>query len=536
MLNEIICGDNREVLKTFEDNSFDSIVTDPPYDLTTTKRWSNEDSYSKSQSDVGKRFSKGFMGMNWDGTGIAFDFEFWKECLRVLKPGGHLLAFGGTRTYHRMVCAIEDAGFEIRDTIQWIYGSGFPKSLDISKAIDAKFGAKREVIGDKNLHVYKTTEMNNDYGNLRYDFEKTNQLTAPSSEEAKRYSGWGTNLKPANEPIVVARKPIEENTIAENVLKFGTGGINIDGCRIGRNEKDRIDYGINGDENPPHVNCYAERERVEYNPHSGGRFPANVIFECICSPSPTPSQREGGNKPYEYKDKEYEVEGFIKNIKPNSPSNYNDKNLRTVHTNPDCPCYILDQQSGVTKSSGGSGEKSMGALGKNGKYGRYALDRLADNAGGLGDIGGASRFFYVAKASRSEREYGLKEFEKKLFGQSGGALTKLKNGETEYLQEDHIGLNKIKSVGNNHPTVKPISLMKYLIRLVTPPNGKVLDPFAGSGTTGIAAKLEGFDFVGIEKEEDYCLIARARIEAWQVEEVQENLFRQNDGGQVNEAV
>lgn len=532
MLNEIICGDNKELLKTFEDNSFDAIVTDPPYDLTTTRRWGSKDAYSKNQSDVGKRFSKGFMGMKWDGTGIAFDLGFWEECLRVLKPGGHLLAFGGTRTYHRMVCVIEDAGFEIRDTIQWIYASGFPKSLDISKAIDKKFGAEREVVGryqppngtEWYLRQAKNPEVDHAKPTFTSSGTRTLDVTAPTTDEAKQWQGWGTALKPANEPIVVARKPIEEKTIAENVLRYGTGGINIDGCRIGRNENDRTEYGINRDEGSPseNANCFYERERVEYNPHTRGRFPANVIFECICSPHPD----------YVYKNREYEVEGFIKSIKPNSPSNYNDKKLRTVHTDPDCPCYILDQQTKNLQASKGSYKRKNG----NNQFFGLMNNENVDPPNNIVDGRGASRFFYCAKASRSEREYGLKEFKKKLFGQSGGALTKLKNGETEYLQEEHIGLNKIKSVKNNHPTIKPVELMRYLVRLVTPPNGKILDPFAGSGTTGIAAKLEGFDFVGIEKEEDYCLIARARIKAWQPEEVQENLFCQMNGRQVNEVV
>lgn len=197
--------DCREGLKLLEDNSIDSIVTDPPYEL-------------------------GFMGKSWDKTGIAYNVELWHECLRVLKPGGHLLAFGGTRTYHRMACAIEDAGFEIRDQIQWIYGSGFPKSMDISKAIDKKLGAEREVIGQRKV---TSSDLGQSSGWNYLDTSKgVYNYTIPTTDEAKQWDGWGTALKPANEPIVVARKPLSEKTIAENVLKWGTGGINIDDCRI----------------------------------------------------------------------------------------------------------------------------------------------------------------------------------------------------------------------------------------------------------------------------------------------------------------
>ena len=205
MLNSIIHGDCLEVLMTLEDNSIDSIVTDPPYEL-------------------------GFMGKSWDSTGIAYNVELWKECLRVLKPGGHLLAFGGTRTYHRMACAIEDAGFEIRDCIQWLYGSGFPKSLDVSKAIDKKLGAERKTVGLK-PYTNDGSIRGNSYNKGGYERVQL-PITAPATPEAKQWEGWGTALKPANEPIVLARKPLSEKTIAENVMKWGTGGLNIEGCRI----------------------------------------------------------------------------------------------------------------------------------------------------------------------------------------------------------------------------------------------------------------------------------------------------------------
>jgi site-specific DNA-methyltransferase (adenine-specific) len=401
-------------MKGLPDNSIDSIVTDPPYEL-------------------------GFMGKKWDSTGIAYNVELWQEVLRVLKPGGHLLAFGGTRTYHRMACAIEDAGFEIRDCIQYLYGSGFPKSMDISKAIDKKAGAERKVIGQlkRNDRVLPSGQ-GGYHGRLHEQYQEKGRelikldITAPSTDEAKQWDGWGTCLKPANEPIVVARKPISEKTIAENVMKWGTGGLNIDGCRI---ESNNMPKGCNGtgfasimktnvEQGYRPLDYYEEQDGFKYTPSELGRFPANVILD-----------EEAGK--------------------------------------------LLDEQSGISKSSKGITTSSPTALGQSSGWNSYN-NRPVEFVN-YGDSGGASRFFYCAKASKKER------------------------GE-----------------GNNHPTVKPISLMRYLVRLITPPNGIVLDPFTGSGTTLIASKLEGFSFVGIEQAEEYCEIAKARLEHWQMEEPQED--------------
>ena len=258
-VNQIICGDCLGVMKGLPDKLVDSIVTDPPYEL-------------------------GFMGKKWDSAGIAYNIELWQEVLRVLKPGGHLLAFGGTRTYHRMACAIEDAGFEIRDQMQWIYGSGFPKSMDISKAIDKKFKAKREVIKTVKGMGKQNPEWNGTAKGRKENYYKPEyQLTAPASPEAKQWDGWGTALKPAHEPIVVARKPLSEKTIAENVLKWGTGGINIDGCRIELQEE--------GEDKRLGGKGTWRAEKMAKNVYKGGysgegvtssilgRFPANVILD-----------------------------------------------------------------------------------------------------------------------------------------------------------------------------------------------------------------------------------------------------------------
>jgi site-specific DNA-methyltransferase (adenine-specific) len=200
MSHQILLGDCRDRLKELPDNSVDSIVTDPPYEL-------------------------GFMGKSWDASGVAYDVTVWQECLRVLKPGGHLLSFGGSRTYHRMACAIEDAGFQIRDQIMWVYGSGFPKSLNISKAIDKAAGAEREVVGSYETHDIRNAGLMDRKGSMTVD------VTAPATAEAEVWDGWGTALKPAHEPIVLARKPLV-GTVANNVLTYGVGGLNIDGTRV----------------------------------------------------------------------------------------------------------------------------------------------------------------------------------------------------------------------------------------------------------------------------------------------------------------
>ena len=374
---ELINGDCLDKLKDLGDNSIDSIVTDPPYGLS-------------------------FMGKKWDYDVPSVDI--WKECLRVLKPGGHLLSFAGSRTYHRMAVRIEDAGFEIRDQIMWVYGSGFPKSLDVSKAIDKAAGAEREVVGSKVTGGIKRARPDNAEGfSNPYTVGQTAvPVTAPATPEAKQWEGWGTALKPAHEPIVMARKPII-NTVAQNVLEYGTGAINIDGCRVpGAIEGDptrfaKTDGGVFVKfDNAPTV-------RAE------GRWPANFIHD-------------------------------------------------------------------------GSEE---------------ATDLL----------GSAARFFYCPKASKRDRDEGCEGLEEREAPKNGSGL-----GRECSLQRrlNETGDDAIR-LHNHHPTVKPTDLMRYLCRLVTPPSGIVLDPFMGSGSTGKAAVLEGFDFIGIEREEEYCKIAELRI-------------------------
>ena len=376
-------GNCLETLKTLPDCSVDSIVTDPPYEL-------------------------GFMGKSWDNSGIAYNVELWAECLRVLKPGGHLLSFGGSRTYHRMACAIEDAGFEIRDQIMWLYGSGFPKSLDVSKAIDKAAGAERKIIGQKITGNARTNEGWS--GGQIYVDE-----TAPATSDAQQWEGWGTALKPAHEPIVVARKPLI-GTVANNVLTYGTGALNIDGSRVGTTVETwpaTRNYSAK-EMSRPGSTLADDAETQSTGEAPAGRWPANVIHD-------------GSDEV---------VAGF-----PEYKSS----------------ARKVGKQTGTTFGSN---------------------TPMPDDLIGVlsyGDSGSAARFFYCAKASKSEREAGLEE-------------------------------------SNTHPTVKPLALMRYLVKLVTPPGGTVLDPFLGSGTTACAAILEGFEWTGCEMTEDYWPIIEARVE------------------------
>ena len=488
-------GDCLEVLRGMEADSVDAVVTDPPYGLS-------------------------FMGKGWDYEVPTEDV--WRECLRVLKPGGHLLAFAGTRTQHRMAVRIEDAGFEIRDMIAWVYGSGFPKSMDVSKAIDKMDAAEEQrarrfrftewvrstgIIAAQ-IDVLTGTRMGGHYlssasqpaimtrehleacrmflGDIpewverecdirsvesrnmaarevvgvqtRYNEpsgivsagrdERTlieRKLTTPATDAARQWDGWGTALKPALEPITVARKPLV-GTVAANVLRHGTGAINVDGCRVGAGDgytENAVTQGIN----TARTSYAPAVGRRTFEPSSSGRWPANLIHD-------------GSD----------EVVGLFPQTTPS-------------------PKGIITQ--GGRASSGfdvGSGDGT-----RNGKF------------QGHGDSGSAARFFYCAKASKADRDEGLDAGSHR----AAGVGDERPSGSSE----ERRGRNAVQPRANIHPTVKPTALMRYLCRLVTPPNGIVLDPFMGSGSTGKAAMLEGFRFVGIEREADYIEIARARIEA-----------------------
>jgi DNA modification methylase len=432
----VFAGDCREALKHLPDNSVDSVVTDPPYEL-------------------------GFMGKSWDSSGIAYDPAVWAECLRVLKPGGHILAFGGSRTWHRLAVAVEDAGFELRDSIAWIYGSGFPKSLDVSKAIDKKSGYVGAIVGSETVDVGIQGGSMHAGQSQKLEQREIREL----SSEAKTWEGWGTALKPAFEPVVVGRKPFGKGvTVAENVLTWGVGGLNIDGSRIGAQGGTKIaEQDIAASRESKSVNAYGNGIQGPFvKPVEGlGRWPANVILDEVTA-------------------------------------------------------GLLDEQSGVSKSTRSEITSKPGDV-----YG--AGKGLPSHTGvyGHNDTGGASRFFYVAKASRRDRNEGLEELEGASAGAKGNGLARVCEscGASILKPCDCLERSFVNpAVKNFHPTVKPTALMRYLIKLVTPPGGTVLDPFTGSGSTGKAALLDGFQFLGVELTEEYLPIIEGRLR-WASEQV-----------------
>ena len=411
----LMLGNCLDRLKDLDDNSVDSIVTDPPYGID-------------------------FMGKKWDYD--VPSTEIWEQALRVLKPGGYLLAFAGTRTQHRMAVRIEDAGFEIRDMIAWVYGSGFPKSHNISKSLDKMAGAEREVVGTYDPRgTYDGKERSSKAINTNWrDQEGRNDaidnsskaITAPATDEAKQWEGWGTALKPALEPITVARKPLEEKTVAKNVLKYGTGGINIDASRIPTNpDVDDARLGGNGSWKTDKASANVGNAPTKGNDISSseqGRFPANLIHD-----------------------------------------------------------------------------------------GSEEVTELFPS-----DNGSAARFFYVPKTSKKDRNDGLENFTPKATASSEfrpNHAEKADNGE------DGNPYGRWTPTQNNHPTVKPTDLMRYLVTMVTPEGGTTLDPFMGSGSTGRGAKLGGFNFIGIELDENYLEIAKARIDAISTEVTLEEFFK-----------
>lgn len=446
---QLAAGDCLEYLKTLPDGSVDSVVTDPPYGLgevpdtvAVLTAWLAGERYLPPSA-------KGFCGKEWDA--FVPGPEYWGEVYRVLKPGGHMLAFSSSRTYDLLAIAVRLAGFEVRDQLQWLYGSGFPKNLNISKAIDKHLGYEREVVDRQEVtsggmaHISRT---NVEQGYRPEDYHagvNIIETSLPASDEAKQWDGWGTALKPAHEPICMARKPIV-GSITKNVLEHGTGGLNIKGCTVGDELLPAQRAG------QAQIGTFEREDMV--TPEREGRWPSNVLMD-------------------------------------------------------EDAAAQLDQQSGPSTSRASAGRNGNNVQGVTGMMAPRSVDMVR----GHNDSGGASRFFYVAKASRAEKEAGLKSLPLRDFGFSGGATGAIEAGE-DYDEAQSIGLNRIQKVRNPHPTVKPIELMRYLVRLVTPPGGVVLDPFAGSGTTCIAAALEGLQFKAAEISEEYVRTAVLRIEHW----------------------
>ncbi len=452
----VIHADCFDAIKAMPENSIDSVCTDPPYSIN-------------------------FMNRSWDTGEVAFNVDFWKEALRVLKPGAHLVAFGGARTYHRLVCAIEDAGFEVRDRIRfeqsfdtkygtfisglgdsqrgilfellndyadgglelaWEFGQGFPKSLDVSKAIDKAEGAVREVIGydaskarpNKDGYAKVTAAVGDRQGNAGHK-DNGATITAPATDAARQWEGWGTALKPAHEPIVLARKPLSESTVAANVLKWGTGAINIADCRIAPAEgarparsTERSASGLIGKGGAVTYGHFAVRGSVAVGETTEGRWPANVIH---------------------------------------------DGSESVVNQYPQSNGQLADAKDDGSPKSGnvyGKMRHRDGEASKDRRYTDEGVTYFAMKPGARrGDAGSAARFFYAGKASRADR------------------------------------------AGSKHPTVKPISILEWLVTLITPLGGTVLDPFAGSGTTGAAARNKGFNCILIEREAEYIADINRRL-------------------------
>ena len=427
-------GNMLDMLEVIESNTIDAVITDPPYELN-------------------------FMNKGWDNSGIAFQKETWQKCYEVLKPGGYLLAFGGSRTFHRIACAIEDAGFEIRDTIMWLYGSGFPKSMSLGKVIEGK-----KVLGSANVRDIKKLDGEKEIvgggwnsneveqGKRKTEYEQVKTTVNYTTELGKKYDGWGTALKPSFEPIIVARKPFK-GTLVDNVIEYGVGGINIDECRVGNTSADTYDLEkrqiskATGSDDDGHFLDQLHNQDAKHGVTELGRFPANTILT--------------------YDDTDFdEVCGGFPNSKGKGHFPKNNKNGNSIfNTN------NLEQEE---------------------KY--------------LNDNGSASRYFYCAKASKKDRDEGLDTFnqEKVNDGRNTPIDNPFQRGETPRR--------------NTHCTVKPCSLMQYLVRLVSPEGATILDPFNGSGSTGKAVMYENkernknYKYIGIELTKEYLPISKARIE------------------------
>jgi site-specific DNA-methyltransferase (adenine-specific) len=470
---ELLEGDCAQRLAELEADSIDAIVTDPPYGLSdppdiavVLRAW-----LDGGEAALGARV--GFMGAEWDAfvPGPAM----WAEAYRVLKPGGHALVFAGTRTMDLMSMALRLAGFEVRDCMMWLYGQGFPKGLNIGKAIDKAAGAERDekLVPTKagNAERRGEGEQGATYGDSHGGFRKVGDPVTP---EAQKWEGWNTGLKPGWEPIIVCRKPPLRSGIVPTVLEYGTGALNIDGCRIAGD----VPQVTQGRESVFFDRFKPEDERrskeaQQSQPHDAGRWPANVVLShtdacellgtrAVKADSFYPAERgEGGISTGGHAGQEGLTEA-----RPDTET------VENWNCADGCPVAMLDEQTGELGPGWFPGER---AASNRNVYGDHSADFDSGHAEFDTTAGGGSRFFYCSKSSRADRDQGLR-------------------------QDD-----------NPHPTVKPLDLMRWLVRLVTQPEGKVLDPFAGSGTTGMAALLEGFDFVGCEQDERFAEVARRRL-------------------------
>ncbi len=555
----VVVADCIEHMRTLPEHSIDAVVCDPPYGLEFMgKEWDRPWAARPGRPAGAGMTRGGFAGGNGYATRLTPSYvkawqnkrcvkcghiasggspcvcpdpewviergntarpmqafqawcESWAiEALRVLKPGGHLLAFGGTRTYHRLAAGIEDAGFEIRDCLAWMYSQGFPKSLDVSKAIDKAAdcpacmgrGYTRPFIGTGNPQqcdrcsgtgkatrdvIGRATSWNRPDSEAGHAARMNTSpgeydVTAPATPEAERWQGWGTALKPAFEPVVVARKPLV-GTVAANVLLHGTGALNIDGCRVANTAEDRgaSEAAMSGERMWRRA---GQEGAATFGPglqegpqamHEQGRWPANVVLDEEAAgllDEQTGELTSGANPTRRGSDKSRDAYGDFKGQEECTPARGAD--------------------------SGGA-SRFFATFDHSEELCHYPSDPARASAS-LPIDKGTDRFRYCAKASSAERNAGLDGFEERARGNLNQGMQNMGKRTTHFR--------------NAHPTVKPVELMRWLIRLVTPPGGLVLDPFTGSGTTGVAAHLEGVEFLGIEREAEYAEIARARIEWW----------------------
>lgn len=502
----LYCEDCKETMKKMKAESIPFIITDPPYLLEF----------------MGKEFDKQHKTMAGDNDGqrmYVWHLSWIKEAFRVIKPGGFLVAFGGTRTSHRLTCAMEDVGFEIKNTIMWLYGSGFPKSFDISKGIDKKFDKKREIINQTTSGRYKRLMATNKEQGFRpsdyYPEGNKFKSNIPISPEAQKWNGWGTALKPAYEPIIVGMKPTDKNFV-NNALTHGVAGINIDDGRI-EIKKEGEDKRLGGrgswKTDKAFKNIYSGGyEGKDISSNKKGRWPANIILqhhpECkfvghkkIKGHKGYPNGPQGiYSKNYQKTEKLAKDWNKFSTIKDGeSWKGYADKDgketIKNWRCHPDCPIEILDNQSGTLKSGTNAIRTQEGFFFEHG-----GLGMAGDVQTTYGDSGGASRFFYTAKVSPEERNLGLSNLPNKT----------IDDGRSVVSDRPHQkGANPRK---NNHPTVKPIDLMVYLVRLFSAPNGGIVyDPFAGSGSTLIACKILDRDCIGSEIDSEYYEIAKQRL-------------------------
>jgi len=562
----VIVGDMTERLKELPDNSVDSVVTDPPYHLVSiVNRFgaanakpalsAAERRYAKTGgadrkpgTDQYGRLSKGFMGQTWDGGDVAFRPETWAEVLRVLKPGGHLVAFSGTRTYHRMAVAIEDAGFEIRDQLAWAYGSGFPKSHDISKAIDRAAGAEREKVKPRSVIGHQRN-----IGNRRPYMDNPDHLTSsdiPATPEAEQWQGWGTALKPAWEPICLARKPLSEKSIAANVLKWGTGALNIDGCRIeGEPWAAHTATGLASEK----FFTKGEAKEIEKRPHDLGRWPANLCHdgsdEVVAG---FPESQDGvagklsdgvgmfdmgGHDKWGGYGGSGSAARFFYCARPGQSelllwraTSIVEQCLPEIANVADAGSMLSSQAAAfaleVVAAEAFREDKRLSvSAGPSTSVTPHELRRLCvsatmasltiESASSLGSLhekhiptdGLASVAVTVEPTGittiildhwKSDGSADPVTFSITPTNSEHGE--KVLSGARRFMYCAKAG--KLDRLGSDHPTVKPVALMRWLVRMVTPPGGTVLDPFAGTGSTGIAAFVEGFDGIMVELRQE----------------------------------